>query len=130
MHAHLSEVLDSSVRVLLKPWALQELSDRGQAISLNIPQLVSLRDCLAALHWATRARALLASTEPDPRPVPAQLGDVKEQRALAESSAVQSGAPVEPQPVADGGHLSSSAPAQEAARAPLQLRLVRAIVLL
>ncbi len=113
----------------MMPWALQELSDRGQAISLNIPQLVSLRDCLAALHWATRARALLASTERDHGPTPAQLGDVKEERALAESDAVQSGAPANPQPVADGGHLSSSAPVQEAAQAPLHLRLVRAVVL-
>ena len=105
-------------------WVLQELADRGQAIGLNIPQLASLRDCLAALHWATRARALLASTELDPRPAAPAQAAAQPQAAPAEQGAAPAASLAELQAVTGGRQPDSSALAQESALAPLQLRLV------
>ena len=114
------------IRELMGRWVLQELADRGQAIGLNIPQLASLRDCLAALHWATRARALLASTELDPRPAAPAQAAAQPQAAPAEQGAAQPAAPAELHAVAGSGPPGGSAPAQDPAPAPLQLRLVGA----
>ncbi len=111
----------------MRLWVLQELGDSGQAIGLNIPQLASLRDCLAALHWATRARALLASTELDPRPAAAQLADQPQAAAPAENGPAQPGAPAQPLAAADGIQPGSGILAGNSALAPLQLRWVRAV---
>lgn len=108
---------------------LQELAERAQAIGLNIPQLASLRDNLAALHWAARARALLASTEPDPQPK-AESAAV----AAAGNAIQQPSVPAGSLPAADGSQPGSSAPVTEAATAAeasapasLQLHLVSAV---
>ena len=108
-----SEVLQNCAAALMRQWVLQELADSGQAVGLNIPQLASLRDCLAALHWATRARALLASTQLDPRPGPPQP-------APAEHP------PAQRQAGADSSRPSTSAPARDSTPAPLQPCSVRA----
>ena len=99
---------------------MQELAEQGHAIGLNIPQLASLRDCLAALHWATRARALLASTEPDPPPAVR----AEPQKEPAGNANVQPSTAAETSAAAAAGQLPGSSPAAEAAAEALELQVV------
>lgn len=99
---------------------MQELAEKGHAIGLNIPQLASLRDCLAALHWATRARALLASTEPDPSPA----ARAEPQKEPAGDANAQASAPAETSSAAAAGQLPGSSPAAVPAAEPLELQVV------
>ena len=99
---------------------MQELAEKGHAIGLNIPQLASLRDCLAALHWATRARALLASTKPDPPPA----ARAEPQREPAGDANVQPSAPAEMSAAAAAGRLPGSSLAVVPAAEPLEVQVV------
>ena len=104
---------------------MQELAEKGHTIGLNIPQLASLRDCLAALHWATRARALLASTEPHPPPA----ARAEPQKEPAGDANVQASAPAETSAAAAAGQLPGSSPAAVPAAEPLELQVVSVALL-